>query len=172
MNTIKVYAAGPQVFLVDAARWFADMQRMALGLGVELLVPLDPRLVLPADIFQHNLALLRECAAVVASVDPFRGAEPDSGTCWEVGFAYALGKPVVYVLIDDSTTAAKATALFKAKGVDAAVAANGAAADGMLLEQFGFPLNLMLACSGERRSSYYEALSQVVRLVKALEART
>jgi nucleoside 2-deoxyribosyltransferase len=32
---------------------------------------------------------------VLANLNPFRGAEPDSGTCVEIGYALALGKRVV-----------------------------------------------------------------------------
>lgn len=33
---------------------------------------------------------LHECDLVVGVLD---GPDPDSGTCWELGYAYALGKP-------------------------------------------------------------------------------
>jgi nucleoside 2-deoxyribosyltransferase len=44
--------------------------------------------------YQGNLAHIDGCEAVVANFDFFRGPEPD-GTCFEVGYAVALGKPVV-----------------------------------------------------------------------------
>lgn len=76
----------------------------------------------------------------MANLNPFRGAEPDSGTVFEVGYAIALGKPV-WGYLDDARPIALRTA-------------HTAHPDGRLLdehgqqvEDFGLPLNLMLACS-------------------------
>jgi nucleoside 2-deoxyribosyltransferase len=43
-------------------------------------------------IFQSCVAGIDWADAVVACMD---GADPDSGTAWEVGYAYAKGKPIV-----------------------------------------------------------------------------
>ena len=50
-------------------------------------------------IYQANIAHLDRCDAVVANLDFFRGPEPDSGTCFEVGYAIARGKPGVDVVL-------------------------------------------------------------------------
>jgi nucleoside 2-deoxyribosyltransferase len=49
------------------------------------------------DIFERHLAALERCDAVVAVVD---GADADSGTAWEMGYATALGKRVVALRTD------------------------------------------------------------------------
>ncbi|MDK2915974.1 MAG: hypothetical protein PWR25_531 [Euryarchaeota archaeon] len=48
-------------------------------------------------IFAQHTAVLREIDAVVAVID---GADADSGTAWEMGYAYALGKKVVALRTD------------------------------------------------------------------------
>jgi nucleoside 2-deoxyribosyltransferase/predicted secreted protein len=48
-------------------------------------------------IFRINLQELRDADIVVAIID---GADADSGTAWEMGFASALGKPVVALRTD------------------------------------------------------------------------
>ncbi|WAI02506.1 nucleoside 2-deoxyribosyltransferase [Methanogenium organophilum] len=49
------------------------------------------------DIFTENLAALSEADLVVAVID---GADADSGTAWEMGYAYAQGTPVVALRTD------------------------------------------------------------------------
>jgi len=48
-------------------------------------------------IFAQHLAALQDVDLVVAVVD---GADADSGTSWEMGYAYALGKRVVALRTD------------------------------------------------------------------------
>lgn len=48
-------------------------------------------------IFDHNLAALAEADLVVAVID---GADADSGTAWEMGYASAMGIPVFAVRTD------------------------------------------------------------------------
>jgi nucleoside 2-deoxyribosyltransferase len=80
---------------------------------------------------------------VLANLNPFRGCEPDSGTCVEVGFALALGKPVTGYLEGTESTVERVGRV--QGGVD--VGADGRPRDheGLLIEDFGLPLNLMLA---------------------------
>ncbi|MBR6011706.1 MAG: nucleoside 2-deoxyribosyltransferase [Methanomicrobium sp.] len=48
-------------------------------------------------IFEYNLKALDECDIVVAVVD---GADADSGTAWEIGYAYAVKKRVILLRTD------------------------------------------------------------------------
>nr|WP_303714147.1 nucleoside 2-deoxyribosyltransferase [Methanoculleus marisnigri] len=48
-------------------------------------------------IFAQHLLALRDADIVVAVID---GADADSGTCWEMGYAYALGKRIVALRTD------------------------------------------------------------------------
>src|SRR3546814_6813976 len=47
-----------------------------------------------AWIYRANIALIERADALLANLDFFRGPEPDSGTCFEVRYAVATGKPV------------------------------------------------------------------------------
>jgi len=48
-------------------------------------------------IFSENKKALEEADCVVAVID---GADADSGTAWEMGYAYAMGKPVIAIRTD------------------------------------------------------------------------
>ncbi|TAJ45483.1 nucleoside 2-deoxyribosyltransferase [Methanofollis fontis] len=48
-------------------------------------------------LFDRHTAALRRADVVVGVID---GADADSGTAWEMGYAYALGKPVVALRTD------------------------------------------------------------------------
>jgi nucleoside 2-deoxyribosyltransferase len=72
---------------------------------------------------------------VLANVADFRGYEPDSGTCFEIGYAIARGKDVWCYHVPAVPLVAQVP------NVD------GNDADGWAVEDFGLPRNLMLACS-------------------------
>ncbi|MBO7388200.1 MAG: nucleoside 2-deoxyribosyltransferase domain-containing protein, partial [Methanomicrobium sp.] len=48
-------------------------------------------------IFEYNLKALKECDIVVAVID---GADADSGTAWEIGYAFAAGKRIIMLRTD------------------------------------------------------------------------
>ncbi len=48
--------------------------------------------------FKNDLSYLENCAFVVAILN---GTDVDSGTAWEIGYAYAKGKPI-YGIIEDT----------------------------------------------------------------------
>jgi nucleoside 2-deoxyribosyltransferase/predicted secreted protein len=50
-----------------------------------------------AQIFSGNLKALEKADLIVAIID---GADADSGTAWEMGYAYAHGKPVIALRTD------------------------------------------------------------------------
>ena len=90
---MRIYLAGP-LFTTPEREWNAGLAaRLRFG-GHEVFVPQEN----PAAertgraIFRKDLEGLDGADAVVAIMD---GADPDSGTCWECGYAYARGKTVV-----------------------------------------------------------------------------
>lgn len=94
----RVYLAGPDVFRPDAALHFQLLVAACEKLGIEALVPFDESInasTPPDAIYTRNMAMLRSADGVLANLAPFRGAEPDSGTVFELGAAAALGLPVV-----------------------------------------------------------------------------
>jgi len=143
---MKIYLAGPDVFRPDAQTHGERLKALCARHGFEGLFPLDATLPREAgaeaarSIYRANIALIREADLVMANLTPFRGQEPDSGTAFEVGFAAACGKPVWAYVEDDRSLAQR---LGTSRGLD------GEPLDdrGYRVEDFGLPLNLMLACS-------------------------
>jgi len=142
----RIYLAGPDVFRPDAAEHGRRAVALCAEHGFEAVFPLESELptglapqALARHIFQANIAHIVACDAVLANLEFFRGPEPDSGTCFEVGYAVALGKPVIGYVQESGSFAerirhrhphAVGDGLFDAAGWQ--------------LEEFGLPLNLML----------------------------
>jgi len=135
---LRVYLAGPDIFRPDAMSWADDVRALLAEHGHQALIPIDGHEITCNGIFNANLEMIRSADVVLANLNAFRGKEPDSGTCFEVGFAVAQGKLVIGYLADGRMQKDKI-------GHD-----DGApplAADGLRVEDFGLPLNLMLAMS-------------------------
>jgi nucleoside 2-deoxyribosyltransferase len=88
---MKVYLAGPDVFLPDAL----DFGRLKVDLcaryGLTGLFPLDNEIAPGGDdaslrIFRANEAMMDGADAVIANLTPFRGPSADAGTVYELGY--------------------------------------------------------------------------------------
>ena len=98
----RIYLAGPEVFLPQAASLGAAKRRLAATAGFEGVFPFDlePKTATLSKreqarrIFTANTALMRSCDALIANLTPFRGVSADAGTVFELGFMSALGRPV------------------------------------------------------------------------------
>lgn len=170
-----LYLAGPDVFRPDARERGRALKALCAGLGFEGLFPLDQEvpahLVDPAAqaawIYRANIALLERADAVLANLDFFRGPEPDSGTCFEVGYAVAKGKPVFGYIPEHGSFAQRIR-----RRHPHAIGADGVLdTQGWSIEEFGLPLNLMLSVPaplvvGDARA----ALAQLVRWRDGLAA--
>lgn len=149
MTMLKIYLAGPDVFRPDAAGHGAQLKALCAEYGFEGLFPLDVQV--PAEItephqqaiwiYRANLRLIAEADCVLANLASFRGSEPDSGTCFEVGYAAALGKPLYGYLPDAGSYVER----MRRKYPEWLGQQPGRDRDGNVLEAFGLPLNLMLA---------------------------
>ena len=133
---MRIYIAGPDVFRPDAAHWAESVRTLLARHGHQALIPLDGEEITATGIYHSNIAMIRSADAVLANLNPFRGHEPDSGTCVEVGFAIAQGKPVIGYVSDGRVLKDKICQ----GGVDKPLDVNG-----LHIENFGLPLNLMLA---------------------------
>ncbi|MBW5447570.1 nucleoside 2-deoxyribosyltransferase [Cohnella sp. CFH 77786] len=141
---LKIYMAGFEVFRDDAAETGLRMKRLCEEYGFEGIFPLDKDIKpLPEKwetakaIFEGNLRLIEKSDLIIANLDPFRGNEPDSGTVFECGYAYGLGKKLYGFLSDGRTMAEKLM-----PGIDQS---SGLYKDGMRVEDFGLPTNLMIS---------------------------
>ncbi|MEI8162941.1 MAG: nucleoside 2-deoxyribosyltransferase [Betaproteobacteria bacterium] len=136
---MKLYLAGPDVFRPDALQWAERVRALLRRAGHEALIPLDGEQTTAAAIYRNNLRLIGEADGVLANLNPFRGTEPDSGTCVEIGYALALGKPV----IGYADTLAPMRERLQADGPGADGRYRDSA--GRMVEDFGLALNLMLS---------------------------
>lgn len=157
----RVYLAGPDVFRPNAAEHFALLTAICETLGIQALVPLDESGEggsAAADIYAANMSLLRSADGVIANLMPFRGAEPDSGTVFEVGVAIALGLPVVAYGVPNVGYAERVPGRRDAAGVPWDV-------DGWMVEDFGLHMNLMLSCSVQVVDTAEDALKVMGELL-------
>ncbi|MEH2499876.1 nucleoside 2-deoxyribosyltransferase [Bradyrhizobium sp. AZCC 1678] len=143
---MKIYLAGPDVFLPDAIEIGRRKAAICARHGVRGLYPLDNAVDLSAAdaslaIFEGNEAMMDAADAIIANLTPFRGPGADAGTVYELGYMAGRGKlcfaysndPAVY-----AERVARSFAVTKAGGghlIDD---------DGLTVEDFGLPDNLMM----------------------------
>lgn len=145
----KIYFAGPDVFRPDALSFFKDVKAHAAQHGIECLIPIDAEKeeiacsarALSERIFISNCDMIRAADLVLANMAPFRGLEPDSGTLFEVGMAYALEKPVF--LYEEQADLTIIERLHRAGQLANFGAGHPVDVHGMGIENFGLPFNLM-----------------------------
>lgn len=130
---MKIYIAGPDVFEPNAVEIGNKYKSVCERYGHEGLYPLDNECDSATNIYKGNIMLIDSADAVIANGNPFRG-EMDAGTAFEVGYAAAKGKKIL-IYMDDNRS------LIEKYGK--------ADEQGRLTEDFGHPLNLMLAESSQ-----------------------
>ncbi|QOP45502.1 nucleoside 2-deoxyribosyltransferase [Sulfurimonas paralvinellae] len=145
----KIYIAGPDVFEPNSIEIGEKLVAMCRAYGFEGLYPLDnvvdfsqSKHKIAEDIFIANRAMIQDTDIVIANLNPFRGKEADSGTVWECGYAYGLGKEVYGYMADTKDYKELFTADEKQH-----INGNDYDTEGRLIEDFAYPLNLMIACS-------------------------
>ncbi|MFC4166021.1 nucleoside 2-deoxyribosyltransferase [Teichococcus aestuarii] len=148
---MRIYLAGPDVFLPDAAAIAAAKKAICARHGAEGVFPTDPIESAAADaaesrwleIYLRNEAHIRACDALVANLTPFRGPSADAGTVYELGFMRALGRPVAgYSNSGQGFT--QRTRHFLGAGLRPGPGGGWADAEGLALEDFGCHDNLMI----------------------------
>jgi len=89
----KIYLAGP-LFTLAEQNFNVELAQFLESCGFEVWLPQahEPRRNTARAIFAMDVQALDWADMVVACMD---GPDPDSGTAWECGYAYAKGKPVV-----------------------------------------------------------------------------
>lgn len=126
----KVYLAGFDVFRPDASEYGKRLKDLCKKYGLEGLYPLDHECTTAEEIFHANIMLIRQCDVMAANMNVFRGMEPDSGTAFELGVGYALGKKL-YCYTDDIRSLREKIGMTDEQGFS--------------VEDFSLPLNLMIA---------------------------
>jgi nucleoside 2-deoxyribosyltransferase len=144
----RIYLAGPEVFLPDAADVGQAKAAAAAEAGFEGVFPLDGQLDLSGlgaaakarAIALANEGLMRSCDLLVANLTPFRGVSMDAGTAYEVGFMRALGRPVLGYTNTPGDYRARAEA-FRGRGIPP----GDSDRPGLEIEDFDMAENLMIA---------------------------
>jgi nucleoside 2-deoxyribosyltransferase len=104
----KIYFAGP-LFTQGEWLWNAALADQLRQSGVDVILPQEGSAGMvsgqeqfnPKKLFDLNRSGIDSSHAVVAILDQ---ADADSGTCWECGYAFAKGKPVLGVRTDFRAT--------------------------------------------------------------------
>jgi nucleoside 2-deoxyribosyltransferase len=100
---MKVYLAGPDVFLPDPIAMAERKRAICAVHGLAAIFPVDAHPQHPEEaaiprwlwIYRRNEAHMRDADAVIANLTPFRGPSADPGTVYELGFMRALGRKVL-----------------------------------------------------------------------------
>jgi nucleoside 2-deoxyribosyltransferase len=142
---MKIYLAGPDVFLHDAVDIGRRKVELCARHGLTGLYPLDNTVDLTAQdvslrIFRGNETMMIAADAIIANLTPFRGPGADAGTVYELGYMAGRGKLCLGYSNDPSCYAdrvRKFTAVTSRDGrlVDAR---------GLTVEDFGLADNLMM----------------------------
>jgi nucleoside 2-deoxyribosyltransferase len=143
---MKIYLAGPDVFLPDAV----DIGRRKVALcarhGLIGLYPLenavDDRAASDASlqIFRGNEAIMIEADAIIANLTSFRGPGADAGTVYELGYMAGRGKLCLGYSNDPSSYADRVREFTEVISSDGRLID----ASGLTVEDFGLTDNLMM----------------------------
>lgn len=101
---MRIYLAGPEVFLPDGRAVAERKRAICRAHGLEGVFPADPEIKdrerLPAAeiarlIGESNIGLMDTCGCVIANLTPFRGVSMDTGTAFEMGYMAGRGRLVL-----------------------------------------------------------------------------
>jgi nucleoside 2-deoxyribosyltransferase len=143
---MKIYLAGPDVFLPDAARIGARKAAICARHGLVGLYPLDNAIDPAAPgaslaIFKGNEAMMDAADAIIANLTPFRGPSADAGTVYELGYMAGRGKLCFAYSNDAATYADRVARSFAVAKADDGRLVDS---DGLTVEDFGLTDNLMM----------------------------
>jgi len=142
---MKIYLAGPDVFLPDAidiGQRKADICARHQLVG---LYPMDNAIDVAAkeaslQIFRGNEAMMNEADAVIANLTPFRGPSADAGTVYELGYMAGRGKLCLGYSNDPSPYVDRVREFTKVTSDEGGLKD----ALGLTVEDFGLADNLMI----------------------------
>src|SRR5215468_5174457 len=142
---MKIYLAGPDVFLPDAIEIGRRKQDICALHHVSGLYPLDNVIDRAAAdvslrIFKGNEAMMDAADAIIANLTPFRGPGADPGTVYELGYMAGRGKLCLGYSNDPSLYLERV----RRSGAVLARDERLVDADGLTIENFGLADNLMM----------------------------
>lgn len=159
---LKVYLAGPEVFLPNALE-HADVQRdLCLKYGFEPLHPMDNAIDLlmcdmqvASRLRRANIAQIEKCDIIVANCNPFRGICIDDGTAYEIGYANALKKKF-YGYVKKLESLRERTIRDYPRRYDRPKRRHIDKEGYEIVQDFGTSINLMIECGGRLIKGNFE----------------
>jgi len=142
---MKIYLAGPDVFLPDAVEIGRRKAAICAAHRLSGLYPLDHAIDLRApdasrQIFCGNEAMMDAADAIIANLTPFRGAGADPGTVYELGYMAGRRKFCLAYSNDPATYAGRVGRFTTVTSEDGRLVD----AQGLTVEDFGLVDNLMM----------------------------
>ena len=142
---MKIYLAGPDVFLPDAVEIGRRKAEICARHGLIGLYPLDNAVDLSAadaslTIFEGNEAMMVAADAIIANLTPFRGPSADAGTVYELGYMAGRGKLCLGYCNDPDALCRPRARIHHVRTQDGHLIDD----DGLTVEDFGLPDNLMM----------------------------
>ncbi len=153
---LKIYLAGPDVFLPNAKEVGETKCAMCAEFGYEGLFPLDSDVDSgdPAAIFRANCASMRRADIGLFNLTPFRGPSADVGTAFELGFMFSQEpRPRLFGYTNEAAS-------YRERVRD----------DGLGVEDFGLSDNLMLVLALESVAAQPDPRSEGVEALGAFRA--
>jgi nucleoside 2-deoxyribosyltransferase len=143
---MKVYLAGPDVFLPDGLDVGRRKVELCARHGLTGFFPLDNKIDLTASdasrqIFIGNEALMNSADTIIANLTPFRGPGADAGTVYELGYMAGQGKLCLAYSNDPTPYVERVAEMSKVTRSEDGPLID---ADGLLVENFGLTDNLMM----------------------------
>lgn len=142
---LKIYLAGPDVFLPNAREVGRRKLELCRAFGFEGLFPPDGVGGDAFSIFRGNCALMRQADIGVFNLTPFRGPSADPGTVFELGFMFSKDKSVYGYTSDSRIYLDRVAAACRA--TDAGGGPRGR--DTLAVENYGLRDNLMVVAAIE-----------------------
>jgi nucleoside 2-deoxyribosyltransferase len=171
---MKIYLAGPDVFLPDPLKIAEAKKKICANYGFMGIFPLDNVLDLSnltpfesgVRIYQNNIKLMDNCDLIVANMTPFRGPSMDVGTAFELGYMAAQGKPIFAYTNDNrlySDRVTKITSNLDDKGMSIEVFQMH---DNLMLEGVIVTSGGVLTTDSVQSEKYYTDLTVFEKVIK------
>jgi nucleoside 2-deoxyribosyltransferase len=101
---LSIYFAAP-LFTQGEWLWNKELGKALRASGLNILLPQESAIEMlngtdsydPTKLFRANINDIEKSNVLLAIFDQ---ADPDSGTCWECGFAYSRGIPIIGIRTD------------------------------------------------------------------------
>jgi len=142
---MKIYMAGPEVFLPDALAIGQRKRDICERHDLTGLYPLDNALDLSTrdaslQIFKGLEEMMDAADVIIANLTPFRGPGADPGTVYELGYMAGCGKRCFGYCNDPAPYAERVARFMKVT----TASDNLIDDEGLTVEDFGLPDNLMM----------------------------